>query len=110
MKGPRCQHENEAGAKFCEECAALRQSRKDGTLGQFLSLVLSIEANQIRCSRGRWEQARWSGFFRRAHSLTGTATQSLGEQNPHSSVAVDNRIRLTDGVREADGIIADDHD
>ena len=22
MKCPRCQHENEAGAKFCEECAA----------------------------------------------------------------------------------------
>ena len=22
MKGPRCQHENRPGAKFCEECAA----------------------------------------------------------------------------------------
>ncbi len=36
MKCPRCQHENEAGAKFCEECAALL-ARTCGNCGRQLS-------------------------------------------------------------------------
>ena len=36
MKCPRCQHENEAGAKFCEECAA-PLVRRCGNCGQPLS-------------------------------------------------------------------------
>jgi len=36
MKCPRCQHENEAGAKFCEECAA-SLARTCGTCGCQLS-------------------------------------------------------------------------
>src|SRR5512137_32867 len=36
MKCPRCQHENEAGAKFCEECAA-PLARTCGNCGRQLS-------------------------------------------------------------------------
>ena len=61
MQCPRCQHENEAGAKFCEECAALPlwPGRAPGVVGNCRRRRSSVRS--VRTRQGYlWRRPRRS--------------------------------------------------
>jgi Double zinc ribbon len=71
MKRPRCHHQNEAGAKFCEECAA-PLARVCAKCSRPLSRERPLTPRHPAPARGAWEQAEGAGP-RRAGPRAGLA-------------------------------------